>query len=92
MLCLLIKTTFQKYSISFIRLKFNHIVFYCCRRYFADRIVKFLFFAFLAWWLYSNCHIITSSIEILDNTFKSLPPISQVKADGSVEIDEVHTL
>lgn len=45
-------------------------------RYYVDRIVKILFFAFLAWWIYSYIHVFSSSIEILDNTLKSFPPIA----------------
>ncbi|KAJ8707585.1 hypothetical protein PYW07_011262 [Mythimna separata] len=49
-------------------------------RYFADRFIKLIFFTLLLWTLYSNIHVFTSSVELLDSTLKSLPPI-QAKAD-----------
>ncbi|CAB3257568.1 unnamed protein product [Arctia plantaginis] len=53
-------------------------------RYFADRILKFVFLCLFAWFLYSNSSIFTSSVELLDNTLKSLPPINQVRAQDVI--------
>ncbi|KAL0858723.1 hypothetical protein ABMA27_011200 [Loxostege sticticalis] len=55
-------------------------------RYVVDVVCKTLFFVLIAWLLYSYRDIFTSSVELLDNTLKSLPPISKVKAEGVDEI------
>lgn len=55
-------------------------------RYFADRILKVFFIMLFAWYLYKHSYIFTSSLEFLDSTLKSLPPINQVRADDEVNI------
>ncbi|XP_075988838.1 putative fatty acyl-CoA reductase CG5065 [Anticarsia gemmatalis] len=50
-------------------------------RYFADRILKLIFITLFLWFLYSNISVFQSSVEFLDNTLKSLPPINQVRAE-----------
>ncbi|KAJ0182895.1 hypothetical protein K1T71_000871 [Dendrolimus kikuchii] len=49
-------------------------------RFIVDRTFKIILFGLLVWWLYSYIHVFTTSVEILDTTLKSFPPIA-VKAD-----------
>ncbi|KAF9807749.1 hypothetical protein SFRURICE_009319, partial [Spodoptera frugiperda] len=46
-------------------------------RYFADRLFKLLFIILVLWTLYSNSNVFTSSVELLDNSLKSLPLMNQ---------------
>ncbi|XP_047038744.1 putative fatty acyl-CoA reductase CG5065 [Helicoverpa zea] len=45
-------------------------------RYIADRFIKALFIVLVLWTLYSHSQTLTSSVELLDSTLKSIPPIS----------------
>uniref|UniRef100_A0A2A4J9G5 Fatty acyl-CoA reductase n=1 Tax=Heliothis virescens TaxID=7102 RepID=A0A2A4J9G5_HELVI len=45
-------------------------------RYIADRFIKLLFIILVLWTLYSHSQTFTSSVELLDSTLKSIPPIS----------------
>ncbi|KAF9800010.1 hypothetical protein SFRURICE_016696 [Spodoptera frugiperda] len=50
-------------------------------RYFADRLFKLLFIILVLWTLYSNSNVFTSSVELLDNSLKSLPLMNQANAE-----------
>ncbi|KAL4711304.1 hypothetical protein ACJJTC_019145 [Scirpophaga incertulas] len=50
-------------------------------RYIVHVTCQILFYLILVWLIYSYRHVFTSSVEFLDSTLKSLPPISNVKAE-----------
>ncbi|XP_022824114.1 putative fatty acyl-CoA reductase CG5065 [Spodoptera litura] len=50
-------------------------------RYFVDRFIKLIFIFLVLWTLYSNSHVFASSVELLDNSLKSLPLMHQAKAE-----------
>ncbi|XP_030041062.2 putative fatty acyl-CoA reductase CG5065 [Manduca sexta] len=52
-------------------------------RFFADRIVKFLFLLLVFWFLYSYRDVFSSSVGMLDSALKSLPPLTSVRAEDS---------
>ncbi|XP_026740051.1 putative fatty acyl-CoA reductase CG5065 [Trichoplusia ni] len=53
-------------------------------RYIVDRFFKLVFIALIGWFLYSNRHIFSSSMEFLDSTLKSMTPLNPVKAEDEL--------